>query len=166
MPTLDLTRVTPAQQAADATELLPLEALEDALDTNASIAALDLPSDADLTPVLSALDRFEAIYVQFPAFVNGRGFSLARILRRAGFTGQLVANGQLIPDQFAFALQCGFDSVRVSDAELARHTPEAWQAALGEFDVTYQRGYTVAMGPATNIFDARAAKRAAGKAAA
>ena len=151
MPTLDLSRVAPTGVSADATELQDREALS----RNDAIPALILPPDADLAEILPALERVESVYVQFPAFTDGRGFSLARILRREGFDGLLVADGQLIPDQFAFALQCGFDAVRVQDAELARHTPEAWQAALDAFDLTYQRGYAVRPGPATNIFDAR-----------
>ncbi|MEL6416253.1 MAG: DUF934 domain-containing protein [Pseudomonadota bacterium] len=160
MPTLNLTRVAPAAQQVDDTELLSFEALQQ----NEPIAALEIASDADLSEILPALDRIERIYVQFPAFTDGRGFSLARILRREGFTGLLVADGQLIPDQFAFALQCGFDAVRVADGELERHTPEAWQAALDDFDLTYQRGYAVKSGPATNIFNARDTRLEAGRA--
>ena len=159
MPTLDLTRIAPTGGTADPTE--PLD--RDALAGNEPVPALILAPDADLADILPALDRVESIYVQFPAFTDGRGFSLARILRREGYDGLLVADGQLIPDQFAFALQCGFDAVRVADAELARHTPEAWQAALDAFDLTYQRGYAVKAGPATNIFDARHTSLEAGR---
>ena len=160
MPTLDLTRISPSQSVQDVS--LPLDM--DALASNAEVPVLRLPPDADLSAVIPALDRIGSIYVEFGAFTDGRGFSLARILRREGFDGLLVADGQLIPDQFAFALQCGFDAVRVADGELERHTPEAWQAALDAFDLTYQRGYAVRPGPATNIFDARDTSMEAGKA--
>lgn len=123
---------------------------------NDEIEALRLAPDADLSLIVDALPRIQSIFVEFPAFTDGRGFSLARLLRqRHGYEGLLVADGQLIPDQFAFALQCGFDAVRIADSELNRHTPDAWSDALDAFDLTYQRGYAVAKGPATNIFDAR-----------
>ena len=151
MPTPDTTRVAPDGHDHDATEPLAI----DALASNTDIPALQLEPDTDLSEVVPHLGRIARIYIRFPAFTDGRGFSLARILRREGFTGPIVADGQLIPDQYAFALQCGFDAVRVDDAELARHTPEAWNAALNAFNLTYQRGYVAAHGPSVNIFEAR-----------
>ena len=148
MPTLELIR--PGGTENSAVEPTDFDAA-----TN-TIQALRLAPDADLSEIADALPRIQSIFVEFPAFTDGRGFSLARLLRqRHGYDGLLVADGQLIPDQFAFALQCGFDAVRIDEAELARHTPEAWQAALNAFDLTYQRGYAVKAGPAVNIFDVR-----------
>lgn len=155
MPTLDLSLIRETGVATSAVEPADL----DALIRNEDIDALRLLPDADLSDVADALPRIQSIFIEFPAFTDGRGFSLARLLRkRHGYTGLLVADGQLIPDQFAFALQCGFDAVRISDAELKRHSPAAWDAALDAFDLTYQRGYAVRSGPATSIFDARLAR--------
>lgn len=152
MPALDLSLISATGVAANAVD--PSDV--DALSRNTDIEALRLPPDADLSEIVDALPRIQSIFVEFAAFTDGRGFSLARLLRqRHSYTGLLVADGQLIPDQFAFALQCGFDAVRIADRELARHTPEAWDAALDAFDLTYQRGYAVKPGPATSIFDAR-----------
>jgi len=61
----------------------------------------------------------------------------------------------LIPDQYAFALQCGFSAIHIDDETLKRHTIEDWHAALDDFDLTYQRGYAVKAGPATSVFDSR-----------
>ncbi|WP_298912653.1 DUF934 domain-containing protein [uncultured Algimonas sp.] len=159
MPTLELIRPTGVE--ADATLPLDFDASR-----NDDIEALRLPPDADLSQIEDALPRIKSIFVAFDAFTDGRGFSLARLLRqRYGYDGLLVADGQLIPDQFAFALQCGFDAVRVAEGELKRHTPEAWTDALDAFDLTYQRGYAVAAGPATNIFDARLTAMEAGQTA-
>ena len=66
-----------------------------------------------------------------------------------------MADGQLIPDQHAFALQCGFDAVRIDSGTLARHTIDDWRDALDDFDLTYQRGYAIKAGPATSVFNAR-----------
>lgn len=40
------------------------------------------------------LARLALIDIAFPAFTDGRGFSLARLLRRAGFSGELRASGR------------------------------------------------------------------------
>jgi phosphoadenylyl-sulfate reductase (thioredoxin) len=151
MPTLDLSLIRTT--GAEANDIDPIS--YDA-GRNETVQALRLAPDADLSEIADALPRIGSIFIDFEAFTDGRGFSLARLLRkRYGYTGLLVADGQLIPDQFAFALQCGFDAVRIAQAELSRHTPDAWQGALDAFDLTYQRGYAVKSGPATSIFDAR-----------
>ena len=127
-----------------------------ALDSNETIDALHIANDTDLEALAPALGRVETILIDFPAYTDGRGFSLARQLRtRYGYEGLLIADGPLIPDQYAFALQCGFSAVRLDDETLKRHTIEDWQAALDDFDLTYQRGYAIKAGPATSVFDAR-----------
>ena len=127
-----------------------------ALESNEVIDALHISNDTDLETLAPALGRIETILIDFPAYADGRGFSLARQLRmRYGYEGLLIADGPLIPDQYAFALQCGFSAVRLDDETLKRHTIEDWYAALDDFDLTYQRGYAVKAGPATSVFDAR-----------
>ncbi|BAQ69569.1 oxidoreductase probably involved in sulfite reduction [Rhodovulum sulfidophilum] len=77
------------------------------------------------------LARIAAIRVVFPAVADGRGFTLARRLRRMGFAGQLRAAGQLIPEQYPMARACGFDEVEI-DADRALRQPEAdWRRAAG-----------------------------------
>ena len=123
---------------------------------NEPIEVLHIPNDADLDALAPTLGRIETILIDFPAYTDGRGFSLARQLRRRyNYEGLLIADGPLIPDQHAFALQCGFDAVRLDDETLKRHTVEDWHSALDDFDMTYQRGYAVKAGPATSVFDAR-----------
>jgi len=127
-----------------------------ALDSNETIEALHIANDADLDALAPALGRVETILIDFPAYTDGRGFSLARQLRtKYGYEGLLVADGPLIPDQYAFALQCGFNAVHIDDETLSRHSIADWHAALDDFDLTYQRGYAVKAGPATSVFDAR-----------
>lgn len=116
---------------------------------------IDLSNDTDpdaLTPVLGKVDL---IAVAFPKFGDGRGFSLARALRAMGFGGTLRASGPLIPDQFAFALQCGFDEVELSDEQAARQPVEQWLHALEIVDVSYQDG----VDGTPSIFRRRAAAR-------
>lgn len=120
-----------------------------------------LSPDVDLELIKPRLSGLARIIIDFPAYADGRGFSIARQLRnRYGFKGELIADGPLIPDQYVYALQCGFDAVKVDPETYAKQDPQEWRDALDAFDLTYQRGYAVPNGPAQNVFDARRAKRA------
>ena len=76
--------------------------------TNAAAVRLEPGDDArDLLPFL---DRLQLVEVNFPVFGDGRGYSAARILREAGYQGELRAQGDVLVDQIAFMRRCGFDS--------------------------------------------------------
>lgn len=112
---------------------------------------VNVPNTTEPAALAAALPRLELVEIAFPAFTDGRGFSLARLIRRAGFTGELRASGRLLADQYAHALGCGFDTVEVPD-DLAERQPEAqWRAARDAHERAYQRGYA-ARG---SILDAR-----------
>ena len=133
----------------------------DTLIAGQTVERISLAPDTDLDAIRSRLRDIKTIEVEFPGFADGRGVSIARQLRgKYGYTGELIAAGPLIPDQYAYALQCGFDAVRVDDETYKRQSAEEWRAALDAYDLTYQRGYTIANGPAQNVFEARKAKRA------
>ncbi len=85
--------------------------------------AIDVPSDADLSPLQDRLDQIDMIRIDFPSFADGRGFTLARNLRLMGYRGRLRAKGHVIADQYAMARRSGFDEVEVN-AELAARQPE------------------------------------------
>ncbi|HEV7260177.1 MAG TPA: DUF934 domain-containing protein [Bosea sp. (in: a-proteobacteria)] len=95
-------------------------------------------SVSELEPYLS---RLSLVAIAFPAFADGRGFSLAKAIRRAGFDGTLRASGPLIPDQFDYALACGFDQIELPEASADRQSVQQWQQAIGRLSQTYQRGY-------------------------
>lgn len=61
-----------------------------------------------LIPHLAVLRRID---IAFPKFREGRGYSSARILREAGFTGEIRAVGVLYVDQLMFLARAGFDAV-------------------------------------------------------
>ncbi len=80
--------------------------------------------DALLADLLGA----PAVRIRFTGFADGRGFSLARRLRRMGYAGRLRAAGHVLADQYAMARRAGFDEVEI-DAALAGRQPEAhWRA--------------------------------------
>ncbi len=102
--------------------------------TNASAVRIE-PGD-DARDLLPHLDRIALVEVNFPSFGDGRGYSAARILREAGYAGELRAVGDVLIDQLSHMRRCGFDSfapaVRLdeADAERAFATwPEVYQAA-------------------------------------
>lgn len=76
--------------------------------TNASAVRIEPGDDARV--LLPHLDRIKLVEVNFPVFGDGRGYSAARILREAGYTGELRAVGDVLVDQLAYLRRCGFDS--------------------------------------------------------
>ncbi|EAR52789.1 hypothetical protein OG2516_01144 [Oceanicola granulosus HTCC2516] len=87
-------------------------------------AALDVPSDADAAALARRAQAAGMVRIDFPSFSDGRGFSLAAALRRAGYKGRLRAHGHVIADQYAMARRIGFDEVEIPD-ELAQRQDEA-----------------------------------------
>ncbi|WP_420012000.1 DUF934 domain-containing protein [Tateyamaria sp.] len=85
--------------------------------------ALDVPSDAD--PDTIPLNA-QIIRVDFPSFADGRGFTIARMLRLRGYQGRLRAQGHVISDQYAMARRSGFDEVEISQALAARQPEDQW----------------------------------------
>ncbi|SES78309.1 DUF934 domain-containing protein [Oceanicella actignis] len=113
------------------------------------------PED-DPEAVAEAAARAALISVGFSSFADGRGFSVARRLRAAGFAGELRAFGPLIADQFAALRACGFDAVEIPEALAARQDEAQWLAAARSMTLGYQRGYAL---PGRNILEARRAAR-------
>lgn len=141
--------------AESAAQYEDLPTLEEFLASNEE-DRLHLSNDADLTEIELRLSSIKTISVDFPSFADGRGFSIARELRKKyGYEGLLIATGPLIPDQYVFALQCGFDAVKIDSTTFSRQSESDWLDALAAFRLTYQRGYSVSDGPKINVFDAR-----------
>ena len=101
----------------------PFQALGDSLPDG----AVDLASDTD-PATLARLTNAPMIRIDFPSFADGRGFTLAAMLRRAGFQGRLRARGHVIADQYAMARRSGFDEVEIDDAMATRQPEDQWLA--------------------------------------
>lgn len=90
--------------------------------------AVDL-SNTDNPAVLEGhLDRLTLVRVAFPAFNDGRAFTIARRLRMMGYKGQLLALGPVIADQYAMIRRVGFDGAEIPDEIAARQPWEQWQS--------------------------------------
>jgi uncharacterized protein (DUF934 family) len=108
----------------------------DAFLGQSNATAVRLESDEDARALLPHLDRLALIEVSFPKFRDGRGYSAARILREAGYTGELRAQGDVLVDQIPFMRRCGFDAfapeAAIDEAALERalkRYPEVYQKA-------------------------------------
>ncbi|MEY3833281.1 MAG: hypothetical protein RLZZ130_759 [Pseudomonadota bacterium] len=107
----------------------------DAFLDQSNATAVRLEPDDDARALIPFLDRLTLIEVAFPKYRDGRGYSSARILREAGYTGELRAQGDVLVDQIAFMRRCGFDSF----APEASLNPEAVARALSTYDQFYQK---------------------------
>jgi uncharacterized protein (DUF934 family) len=104
--------------------------------TGSNAAAVRLEPADDARALVPHLDRLALIEVAFPAFRDGRGYSHARMLREAGYAGELRAEGDVLVDQLLYLRRCGFDSFApraaidgtVAERALARY-PAYYQTA-------------------------------------
>ncbi|MQR01569.1 DUF934 domain-containing protein [Glaciimonas sp. GS1] len=73
-----------------------------------------LNGDTGAEVIKNDLSYFDVIAVDFPAFTDGRGYSIAFHLRtRFGFTGELRAIGDVLRDQLFYMSRVGFDAFAV-----------------------------------------------------
>ncbi len=100
--------------------------------TNATAVRIEAGDDA--RALIPMLDRLALIEISFPSFRDGRGYSSARVLREAGYTGELRAAGDVLVDQVPFMRRCGFDSF-APEAPIDQATLDA---ALARFPAVYQ----------------------------
>ena len=92
------------------------------------------PSD-DPARLAGSLAGIGVIAVNFPKFGDGRGFSIARLLReRYGYRGELRAVGEVGRDHLYFMAQCGFDAFELRAGE----DPQEALAAFRDFSEGYQ----------------------------
>lgn len=89
-------------------------------------AVLDIAPDTAPDGLPASFDGIELIRIAFPAFSDGRGFTLARHLRGRGYIGRLRAVGPVISDQYAMARRSGFDEVEIPDDLALRQPAEEW----------------------------------------
>ncbi len=98
-------------------------------------AGLWLDSHEMPEEILGDPNQAKIIAIHFPAFTDGRGYSLARLLRqRYHFTGELRAIGDIHRDQLYYLSRCGFDSFAMSDPAQSESAIES----LKDFSVAYQ----------------------------
>jgi uncharacterized protein (DUF934 family) len=117
----------------DAAPEEPAVSLDAFLDqANASTVRIEAGDDVRL--LIPYLDRVRLVEVDFPKFRDGRGFSTARILREAGYKGEIRATGDVLVDLVFFMRRCGFDSFE-PDVPM---NPADVEATLNRYPEVYQ----------------------------
>lgn len=106
----------------------------------AVLIASDVDFDNGISHQVKALCQADIalIAIDFPSYTDGRGYSLAQLLRNSyHWSGELRAVGDVMIDTVYYQARCGFDSFLIKpghDAQLAL-------AALHTFSETYQKSY-------------------------
>lgn len=81
------------------------------------------------------LKHFDLIAINFPTFMDGRGYSMAKILRdRLGYTKEIRAVGDIMRDQLFYLARCGFNAFEIKPG---RDIVDALKG-LDDFSVKYQ----------------------------
>tara|TARA_B100000787_G_scaffold37647_1_gene26538 strand:+ start:8491 stop:8916 length:426 start_codon:yes stop_codon:yes gene_type:complete len=107
----------------------------DWLDDDLLISDAVLTNGADdLACLLANANKLSVIAIEFETFADGRGFSMARMLRRDGYQGEIRAVGDVAMDRIEFMHRVGFNAFEL------REDQDALQALakLGEVSVHFQ----------------------------
>ena len=113
----------------------PAVTLDSFLAEQTNATAVRLEAGEDARALLPHLDRLALIEVSFPTFRDGRGYSAGRVLREAGYRGELRAQGDVLVDQLPLMRRCGFDSF----APQAPIDIDVLRASLERYDSPYQK---------------------------
>ncbi|QGN53573.1 DUF934 domain-containing protein [Novosphingobium sp. Gsoil 351] len=118
----------------------PAVSLESFLEqSNASSVRIEAGDDVRL--LIPLLERVRLVEIDFPKFRDGRGFSSARLLREAGYGGEIKATGDVLLDLLLFMRRCGFDSF-APDAAI---DPAEAELALSRYPYVYQHAADAAV---------------------
>ncbi|MET4694585.1 DUF934 domain-containing protein [Endozoicomonas lisbonensis] len=95
-----------------------------------------LPDD-ELAEIEADLSELDGIAIEFPSFLDGRGYSHARTLRdHLNYRKEIRAVGDVLVDQLFFMKRCGFSSFVLKPGQ----NPDAAVKALNTFRFSYQQG--------------------------
>ena len=86
------------------------------------------------------LDQFDAIFIDFAGFNDGRGYSFAALLRRQGYQGELRATGDVFKDVLNYMKRSGFDTFVIKEGKDIQEAA----AGLNDFKNPYQASTAVA----------------------
>ncbi|WP_419536159.1 DUF934 domain-containing protein [Endozoicomonas sp.] len=118
--------------------MLPITAIDTAIKANSEHnGQIGIWFDSDEEPehLVDKISQFEVIGVNFPKFMDGRGYSIARLLReRFDYRGDVRAVGDILVDQIYYLKRCGFNSFRLREDQ----NPDYALNALSTFSHDYQ----------------------------
>ncbi len=94
-----------------------------------------LEPDEDPAEIAADLALLALVAIRFPKFTDGRGYSIASLLRRRhGYRGELRAFGDIGRDQLFYLARVGFDSFLLPE----HRDPRAALSGFDDFTVRYQ----------------------------
>lgn len=96
--------------------------------------AVQLEPGEGTAQLLENLQDLALVAISFPVLTDGRGFTYARELREAGYTGELRAVGGFVRDQMHYLMRCGFNAFQLS----AEDKLQAALSSLEDFSEHYQ----------------------------
>ncbi|MFT7223344.1 MAG: hypothetical protein ACI82Z_000878 [Cellvibrionaceae bacterium] len=94
-----------------------------------------LENEIELEAIAAQVLKAPLIAIEFPVFTDGRGFSLARLLRqRYNYEGEIRAVGHVIRDQLCYLQRCGFNAFELAEGVDLKEAA----ASLQDFSEFYQ----------------------------
>lgn len=121
--------------------LLPLDVYREYRDRwlthDGALGVLLAPSD-DPATIADELPHLSLVAVDFPSFTDGRGYSIARLLRdRHHYEGELRAVGDILRDQLFLLSRVGFNTFALRDDQ----DVGAALSAFADFSEVYQAAW-------------------------
>lgn len=109
----------------------------DALKNRQGEIGLLLTGSDEPESIKDELSYFAVIAIEFPLFSDGRGYTIARLLReRYHFKGEIRAVGDVLQDQLFYMKRCGFDAFAIREDK----NIQAALKSLNDFSDSYQAG--------------------------
>lgn len=100
---------------------------------------LMLEPGTDVDSFRADYPRLALVAINFPKFVDGRGYSMGRKIREEfGFAGELRATGDVLFDQLQLLARCGFDAFEISNKATLDLLAQGRHSGVMHF---YQPGY-------------------------
>ena len=105
------------EAAATENAIVPMQKWLDNQDSIGNVAGIWIDAGEGVEPLAGVdLSQFDVIGVNFPTFMDGRGFSYARLLReRLNYQGEIRALGAFMADQQGYLIRCGFNRVEFAE---------------------------------------------------
>ena len=110
-------------------------------------AAWHIENTESLENISEGILSSKSIVLNFPSFMDGRAYSQARKLRRAGYKGTLIAAGDVRADQARQYARVGFSAIftennfnaSISQNDLTRFTDHYQNSASDEQSIYHKR---------------------------
>jgi uncharacterized protein (DUF934 family) len=98
-----------------------------------------LEGNEEIPDCIESLLKLPVISIRFSKFVDGRGFSLARLLReRYNYSGELRAMGDIMRDQLYLLKHAGFNAFQLGCESDSDYRLENAVDSLYDFSENYQ----------------------------